>query len=375
MYVISIINGGISTTIHDGRQPDGARTAGGTLKETINAIPSFSFAVYPDNPGYGRFKPMLTTIRVQELRSDEYIFYGRVLSVTTTMDGEGRVSQAVTCEGELAYLCDTIQQEATYMTSVLSSDQLRGILATHNDQADSSKQIEMGNCEMMGLGVLVDTDYCTTWDLLQDLFVNGYGGEIRLRHEGSKRYLDFAQQFGSTGTQDIRLGENLRSISKAEEIGTIVTRLYPLGGRQSGGRRLTVAASSQTMGLPYIDLPDLQKIYGIICGTVIFDDIVGEGPHENNAAVKLYRAAMQYLDGLNASEIVYKVSALDLSTINEDIGTFKLYNSYYISNNVAGISPTLRLTGRTIDIDNPHLSTLTFGTKRQSLNAIVARKR
>lgn len=374
MYKVSISNGGAKTVIHDGTIPDGARILGGTVRESLNAIPSFTFTALPDNPGYGKFEPMLTAVTVREYRSGEDIFIGRVLSVSNNMDADGSVYQTVTCEGELAFLCDTIQEPISHASGKISSLALSEILEAHNSQVAEDKKIMPGECELAGLPAAVDFDWQTTFDLVQGLMVEGYGGEIRLRNANGTRYLDFSSKFGETETTAIRLADNMLSVSRSREIGAAVTRLYPLGGVKTSGKRLTIMADPRATGNNYIENADLKAKYGVICGTVIFDDIVGEGQYEHDAAVRLYNKALKYFDTLNGMDFTYKISALDLSTIDEKYSTFKLYNSYPVANDLAKIGDTVRVTGRSVGIDEPHKSSLTFGTRRASLNSIISKK-
>jgi phage minor structural protein len=366
MYKVVIENDGEKTVIF---APDSntAKIYGGVCKDEISAIPSFSFNIYPNNPAFSTdggdlLKSQITKITAHDLSEDSDIFIGRVLTAQSSMDEQGNLCKSVVCEGEMGFLCDTVQPHKTYASGTLSTQIFNAIIENHNSHVGSDKRFEYGECELAGLPEAFTIDYETTFETLQSIFCNLFGGEIRVRHVGDTRYLDFAIQFGEYSQTKIRLSENLKSITQTKSAEGIVTRLYPLGGTKSNGERLTIETEGGNAGgKTYIENADLVKKYGIIEQVVIFDDIVGEGSEEHAAAVKLYNKGVKYFESLAAETVQTQLTALDLAKAGYDFESFKLYNTHAVYNPLLGIYSDLRITGISTDMDNPQSSALTFG--------------
>lgn len=374
-YKVTIKNGAAAAVIHDGSIPDGDRISGAKITEQVNAIPCFEFTINPESPAFKNGINQLTTkVAARDLKENADIFIGRVLAITDSMGEDGSIQKSVTCEGELGYLCDTIQEPSAVTSGTLSTTMLTKIIKAHNDIAGSDKQFSVGTCELMGFPEGCDYDWGNTFDVLRWLFVDCLGGEIRLRYEGSKRYIDFAKQFGDQSETEIRLSENMRSISRSKSVGGLITRLYPLGAIKSDGARLTIAPSGLSGGKAYIEDADLVSKYGVISSVMMYDDIKGEGESLQTAACRLYRKAAADFEKMTAQSWAYTVSALDLSYINAYYGSFKLYNSYRAVNPLADINEYIRVTGRTLSLDEPWLSELTFGERRTSLSSMISKR-
>ena len=375
-YKVTIKNGVVAAVIHDGSIPDGDRISGAKITEQVNAIPCFEFAINPDNPAFlSGIEQLTTKVTVKDLDTGNNIFIGRVLGITDSMAEDGRIYKAVTCEGELGYLCDTIQQPKELTSGTLSTSVLSDIIAAHNAIADADRRFYVGNCEIVGLPEGCSYDWGNTFDTLRWIFVDCLGGEIRLRYDGGKRYIDFAKQFGKTSDTQIRLSENMRSISRAKDIGGLITRLYPLGAVRANGARLNIEPSGLSGGKAYIEDADLVSKYGVICGIIIYDDIHGDAESLSTGAARLYRKAAADFGKITVQSWNYTISALDLSYIDVDYNRFELYDSYRAVNTLAGIDETIRVTGRTLDLSQPWLSELTFGERTTSLSTMISKSR
>lgn len=374
-YKITIKNGSSSSVIHDGSIPDGDRVFGAKITEQVNAIPCFEFTINPESPAFKSGINQLTTkVVARDLKATADIFIGRVLAITDSMGEDGSIQKSVTCEGELGYLCDTIQEPSAVTSGTLSTTMLTKIIKAHNDIAGSDKQFSVGTCELMGFPEGCDYDWGNTFDVLRWLFVDCLGGEIRLRYDSGKRYIDFAKQFGDQSETEIRLSENMRSISRSKSVGGLITRLYPLGAIKSDGARLTIAPSGLSGGKAYIEDADLVSKYGVISSVMVYDDIKGEGESLQTAACRLYRKAVSDFSELTKATWSYTVSALDLSTVNSNYDSYALYNSYKVVNPLIGINDYIRVTGRTLNLDEPWLSELTIGERRTSLTGLISRR-
>lgn len=129
--------------------------------EGINKSSGMTFTIDPTHPHYKKLRKMHTTILVYEIYSNtrkDLVFEGRILSDTEDFNKK----RAVTCEGELGYLLDSIQRPATYV-NVTPEQWLTQVLDNHNMQVTSDKRLHMGICTVLGdgTGVNISTSYQT----------------------------------------------------------------------------------------------------------------------------------------------------------------------------------------------------------------------
>lgn len=372
LYKIILTNGSQSDILHN-YSDNAPKITDGTIVESVNAVPSFSFTVYPNNPLYNDIVSYLSTIRVIDMDTDAELFCGRVITVSQYMTADGRIYKIVSCEGELGYLCDTVQDIGSVPSGTHTTSLISNIIYEHNSNNDN--KFEVGSVELGGFPEGVDSDWQTTFDLLKYLYVDSMGGEIRMRKDDAgARLIDYAKRFEEPSDTIIAVSDNLQSLSVAYNNVGLITRLYPLGGVMDNGKRLTVAASGKTQGSPYIDNAKLIAKYGIICGTVIYDDIRGDASNITSLALRLWRRGMSYMDNLTVGEAQYSISALDLSVIDGSYDRLKLYGVYSLHNSLMNIFDSVRITGRTLYLDRPYLSKITIGSKQTALSELLARR-
>ena len=370
MYKVTIKNGDTATIIHDGSliNRSVARIADGKVSKAVNSIDSLSFLIYPNNPGYNLINGMVTTVEVTEIASGKKIFIGRVLKPSDSMDNAGLICKTVTCEGRLGWLYDSIQpySSITYATNGLRST-LNAILSQHNAIVDDSKKIKLGATTIETSDSFVFTrNWENSLDCITKVLLDRYGGELQLR-DGSdgSLYLDWLDRIGTGTDTKIELAVNLKSITREIDETAVITRLYPLGARiDNTERRTTISSVNNSKN--YIENEELVAKYGIISGTQIWDDVT--------VPANLLTKAKAYFSTLNAVKKQYKITALDLSKIGMDFETFELGNTYRVVNPLMGIDEDLRIIGITIDLDNPHLSELTFGDKMETMTGFTANK-
>ena len=101
------------------------------LELALNKSGSFTCDVPSTNTRYSNIQELASKVRVE--RDGTAIFYGRVVSVEKDFYG----TKTLTCEGELAYLLDSIQPPKKYqnvtmrgfLTSILSNHRFKGGIA------------------------------------------------------------------------------------------------------------------------------------------------------------------------------------------------------------------------------------------------------
>lgn len=362
MFIVTITNGAENTIIHS----DGTdRISGGKVAKSINAVDSFSFTIYPNNVGYNFLKPLTTAVKVYDENTDKDIFIGRVLKCPDSMDERGLICRKVTCEGRLGWLYDSVQPYVEYkmvgISTVLSS-----FLSKHNAQVGADKRIELGQVTVTASNNYTYTaNWDKTMDVIADKLIGKFGGEIQLRDKDGKVYIDYLEHIGHGTDTTIELAVNLKTISREVDETAVITRLYPLGTKLTDSeKRLTIG--SVNGGKDYIEDSALVAKYGVISGTQTWDDVT--------QASILKTKATAYLKSANKAKKQYKITAVDLSTIDMNFEQFELGCWYRVVNPLMEIDEDLRIIGITINLDNPEQSELTFGDKFETMTGFMTAK-
>ena len=112
-------------------------------------------------------------------------------------------------------------------------------------------------------------------DAISEQLVGKFGGEIQLRDQDGKVYIDYLEHIGHGTDTKIELAVNLKTISREVDETSVITRLYPLGAKQTDSeKRLTIG--SVNGGKDYIEDSALVAKYGVISGTQTWDDVTKE---------------------------------------------------------------------------------------------------
>lgn len=365
MYIVTIDNDGVKTVISSDKE-NTLKIKNGQIAEEINAIPSFSFTIYPNNPGYNLLEGMYTTVTVYNSKTGKNDFEGRVLTVSDSMDANGLICKSVVCEGKLGYLCDSIQPYAeNHNVSVRTF--LGYMLTAHNNQSDFKIYTGAVTVQDSNDSLYRYRNYETTLEDIKSKLIDKLGGEIQLRYnvDEDKYYLDYLEQIGAPSSTAIELAVNLKSITREIDPTSIITRLYPLGAKESDSeRRLTIASVNSNK--TYIENDELIARYGVISGVQTWDDVT--------VASNLLAKGRAFLAAQNKALKKYQITALDLSLIKLDFEQFTVGNTHRVKNPLMGIDEDLRIIGRKIDLDNPQNSSLTFGDKFETLTNLTAKK-
>lgn len=362
MHTVTITNGTEKTTIHSDNLD---RISGGKIVKAVNAVDSFTFTIYPDNAGYDKLKPLTTSVTVTDDSTGKDIFIGRVLKCPDSMDEQGLICKSVTCEGRLGWLYDSVQPYVEYkmvgISTVLSS-----FLSKHNAQVGADKRIELGQVTVTASNNYTYTaNWDKTMDVIADKLIGKFGGEIQLRDKDGKVYIDYLEHIGHGTDTTIELAVNLKTISREVDETAVITRLYPLGTKLTDSeKRLTIGAVNG--GKDYIEDSALVAKYGVISGTQTWDDVT--------QASVLKTKATAYLKSANKAKKQYKITAVDLSTIDMNFEQFELGCWYRVVNPLMGIDEDLRIIGITINLDNPEQSELTFGDKFETMTGFMTAK-
>lgn len=387
MYDVIIRNGQSAQYLHlhDTVNRD-EKIPTGTITEEINAISSFSFTIYPNNPCYDKLQPYTTLVEVYNTKKNRYDFKGRVLKVTPQMDNDGMVYRNVICESRLGYLFDSIQPYVAerYYEGTSSRNGLQQfidlVLENHNAQVEEEKRIYRGVVTVDPFktsdGVYKGLNYDKTLDVIKSKLIGSFGGEIDIR-EGAdgKLYLDYVPQFGVTRSTTFELGKNIESQSRDIDPSKVITRLIPLGAKltvtetdENGNEttkeleeRLTI--ESINGGVKYIEDSIALAKYGVIYGVQVFDDVT--------VPSNLITKAEAWLIENNKVDISDTMSAVDLSLLGLEIDDIQIYDSYPVRNALLDIRDTLRVVKKTTNIIEVYGSTFQLGNQSKTMTDTV----
>lgn len=359
MYEVKIINNGNETIINTVSTSPQAPRITGQCKFGINTIDSFTFTILPNNQGYDLLKDLKTLVEIKNIKTNEIKFKGRILIQTPKMDSSGLLTKSITCESELGYLMDSVQEfEECHNITVRGFLEL--IIDNHNKQVSEDKRFTVGIVDVIDNNdsLYRFLGYDKTLDTIKDKLIDRLGGELRIRYEDGVRYLDYIQSIGEKKDTEIVLARNLVTIEQERDPSDIITRLIPLGAKlEDSDERLTI--SSINNGLNYIDDEEAISKFGIIVDTVTYDDVT--------IVENLLRKGKEYLKENNKIKKKHKVTALDLSTIGLDVDSFEVGNIYRVVNPLMNIYEDLRVIEKTLDINSPQSSSLSIGDKFEDI--------
>ena len=360
MYEVKIINNKEETIINSVGASQYAPRITGSCKFGINTIDSFTFTIFPNNDGYNLIYPLKTLVEVKNLNTNNVEFEGRVLLQTPKMDSNGIIYKTVVCESYLGYLNDSVQSYET-ISGVSAEELFKKIINNHNSQVENSKKFIIGEIKI-GTSSSDNEDrylnYEKTFDSINKNLIERFGGELRVRKAGDNIYIDYIKEIGEKKNTVIALANNLIAIEQEKDPSEIITRLIPVGAKlENSDERLTI--TNINGGINYVEDEEAIKEFGVIVDTVNFDDIT--------EAIELLNKAKSYLKENNKIKKKYKIDALDLSTIDLNFDSFEVGNTYRVINPLMNIDEELRIIEKTLDINSPQNSSLTFGDKFEDI--------
>lgn len=348
MYKVCIYNNDIETAIHyPASDSEAPQVNALPLKEGLSLVDSLSFVLYLNNSGYSEVFELTTKVKVIDTRDNSIRFTGRVLDIDEKMDSNGLFVKEILCEGALSYFNDTKIRNAIITAN--PTDFVTQLLSSHNGKVDSSKQIQIGNVDVVG-NVSIDGNFRTSLEVLLDA-KEKLGGDIRVRETDGVLYLDWLQSF-SINTIDITLGINMKDMIKGKDVTSLGTRIIPLGANN-----LTVA--SVNGGLDYIEDVAAKAFYGAIEKVVEYRDI--------EDATELYNACLNDLDKYTQPLYLLEANALDLSYLSGNkTEQFILGLNLHIENPVMAIDSVYKVVQLDVDLlqaYDPKLTIANFPVK------------
>lgn len=333
----------------------------GEVSLVVNESGTFTFSLFQDHPYYDRIVKLKTIITVY--KNGVLKFRGRALT-----DKAGLYNEKVyTCEGELAFLRDSIQRPYTFEGSPTAL--FTQYITNHNAQVDADKQFTVGQITVEDPNDYIarsDTEYTDTLSLISEALVGPLGGYLYISSgDNGERVINWFADFPYISTQSIEFGENLLDFSRLDSGETIATAIIPLGAKQDTTgdteeeTRLTIESvtDGSVAGViksgDYIYNQAAVNQYGWIFKVVTWDDV--------EVANNLVTKAAAYLNELINLNVTLELTAVDLANMDSSIESFSLGDYVPVVSVPHGINARYLLKQQTFDLLHAENDKITLG--------------
>ena len=365
----------------------------------VNAAGTFTFTMYPSHPCYELTDNTKSIVQIVKDGEAEPLFRGRVLSAELGFYNEKKVI----CEGELAFLCDTIQQNYDYSEGESRKtihELLTFFIQRHNEKAgiDNIHSFKIGivnvtdgdNSNTDNLISAADSTFLNTYESIQQKLIERYGGYLYIRHEEDGNYIDYLSSPSVTCSQKIELGENLLSFKKNIEADSLVTAVIPLGkermdgGEEGSGSRHNIGGWNASQSIT--DSKDIFQVTGKVGGTttylnclysqsavekygwiekvLIFDDVVLPGT--------LVRYGESHLKSMGKA-LSIELTAADLSGVNTEIDRFKIAQYVRVNSKPHNLENALYVVSKlSLNLTDPTANKICLGTETATITGQIS---
>ena len=330
---------------------------------------SLQFQIPPSNKYYNALPQLTTTITVE--MDDIEIFRGRVLTNNRNFNNV----RTIYCEGDLAYLVDSVQKAEKYDGKAHAL--FRKIIAAHNARVEAFKRFTVGNITVENRDVLltgksddiqdaetgkfdykqiainsIADEWQNTFDFIETCLIDYTGGYLRTRRQNGVTYVDLLADYGTTATQDIEFGKNLLDLTEEVSAEDVFTVLIPLGDEN-----LTIESVNNGSD----ELVDAAAVarYGRIVKTHVFDSV--------NDPNTLLENGQRFLASNVNVPVTITVKAVDMHLVDPNASPIFVGDKVHVTSVPHGMLDTLTCTKIEYDMENPANNTYTFGTPKQSL--------
>lgn len=357
MYKILLKNGNETFTLHD-LKTDKYTLVSASATLELNKTGEMTFIISPDHPYYNRIFKMKSEIIV--MRDNEHFWTFRCIDESVDMHN----IKTVTCEGELAYLLDSIQRYGEFH-NISVADFFAQAINQHNEWVGAEKAFTVGTVDVIDSNdsLYRFASYENTWDYINDKLIDRLGGYIRTRHYNGIRYIDYLTDYGNINSQSIEFGKNIIDFTQKIDAKDVATIIMPLGAKQQDvdgeetERRLTITNAvidDEYYNKDYLIDEAAVEIFGRIAKTVIFDDIT----LPNN----LYKKGQEALEEQKTLGITLDLDAIDLHLLNVDVEKISLADSVRVISKPHNIDTWMKVSKINIDFVRPDNTRLIMGT-------------
>lgn len=319
----------------------------------MNKSGSMNFVIPPNNGLYDDVHKLKSIIRVFD-EGDE-IFRGRVLHD----EKDFYKRKSVYCEGDLAFLLDSIQRIYDYQGTL--DGLFTQYIENHNQQVEEEKRFVVGDITVTDRNNYVhysSTQYPNTLEEINNKLIGTHGGYIRTRFENGVRYIDYIQDYTHVSQQIIEFGVNMLDISEYISAEDVFTVLIPLGAKQEGSDvRLTIESVND--GKDYIQNDSAVALFGKIWKVQVWDDVT--------LPSNLLTKGQSFLDDGIQMSVALKMKAIDLHLANVNTERIQLGDYIRVISVPHGLNRLFQCTKITLDLVNPSRSEFEFGVAFTSL--------
>ncbi|MBQ8279479.1 MAG: phage tail protein [Roseburia sp.] len=318
----------------------------------LNQIGSFDFTIFNNHPNFDRLQRLKSIVTV--LQDDFLLFRGRILDDIQGFHNEKQVF----CEGELAFLVDSIQRP--YDFTGTPAELFTQFITSHNAQVDAEHQFIVGNITVNDPNDYIsrsDSEYLNTWESIQSKLLETLGGYIWIRHEADGVYIDYLAELNFLSPQKIEFGKNLLDLKRETKGADIATAIIPLGAKEEGGEnRLTI--SSVNNGADYVFNQEAVDRFGWIFRVHEWDDVTEPG----NLLTKGNAFLQEQMQMLYSIEL----DAADLATVDRTVESFHLGTKVQVTTMPHSIDQLFLVTKMSIELLQPASNKLTLGDTIQT---------
>lgn len=332
-------------------QPSGKEIISGTLTDEVNAVSSLEFTIPLSNDTASSVKPHTSVIKLES--DGREIFRGTVNSVSKNFRGDTVVS----CDGMIALMADVIKEPFTVTSRGIES-YVTAIVKNYNDGVTADKEIKVGavvGFENQTFSVSHSQECKNIFELLKELR-SEKGGYIWSSYIGGDVYINYTKTIGKKSDQQIAFGSNLVSIEDQLEVGTLVTRVWPLGNEG-----LTIASVND--GKAYLQNEAVELRYGRIDKTIQVDS-------DDPSVVKSYGQA--YLARYAAMNNTITLTAIDLHNLDKAISSFEVGDSVRVLSPPHGIDAEMVVNSISTDLVRVSNSRITLGAKKGGITSVIS---
>lgn len=335
---------------------EGHRLFNPKLKKSDNSAGSFTAILPPSNAGYEIVKHISTKIIIK--RDGKEIWEGRVISEKKDFWNQ----RSITCEGELAYLNDTIQPPNEYH-DITVRQFLEIMIGIHNAKAGADKQFKIGVVTVTDSdsdeedSIFRYTNYESTLSCISEKLVSKLKGHLRIRKENGVRYLDYLKDYPNTNQQVLRFGKNLLDFTKNWDLADLHTVVVPKGKslEESPIEALTayLTVESVNNGSIYVASEEAVKEYGWIEGVVEWGDV--------EVADNLLKKAKRYLEDYQFDKMVLELNAMDMHYLTKNDVAIELLDEIRCVSKPHGMDRYFPVTEVEISLNQPEKAIYKLG--------------
>lgn len=355
-----------------------------SLSLEVNKAGSFSFSILPSHTYYRYIKRFITYISVEDLDTNEILFYGRVYSISLNFNGEKKI----TAEGMLSNLLDCpvynpnlsgVEAGSIYemegrpaelfsmaisaYRALIRPDINLGTIFSEADSYESEK-IDVSGGQ-------------TVADFIMSELVDGSGGYIRVRYEGNTgsniiTFIDWLPDpstpsyVESVNSQMIEFGINLLDIEGEYGDDSIITGIIPTWTDENNDKHW----ATQRVPHPYMPETYMLQPYvlygqgaaGIGVQMIDLPELTDQS--EALTAAANYTERYCNYDLSNEDFNTFRVNALDMHYFGQDVQSIKLYDRVRVISDFHGLNGVYTCTAMNISLENLVNNNYTFSVYR-----------